>query len=283
MATLWPIFHRRNRRLSRRFNHFLRCCLRCELRNVIFPVREFLGRRGMMSMVLEAKDLAKHYGEFVALKGLNLRIAAGDVFCLLGANGAGKTTTIQLFLGFIQPTRGQALIVDKDVAIHGAETRRYVAYIPENVMLYPNLTGIENLEFFTTLAGKNVAELDLLRFLESAGLAREAAVRRVGTYSKGMRQKVGIAMAMAKGAVALLLDEPTSGLDPKASNEFSQLLLTLRDQGVAVLMATHDIFRSKEVGTRVGMMKHGELVATLDTAEWSHTDLENLYLQHMHD
>lgn len=234
-------------------------------------------------MVLEAKDLAKHYGEFVALKGLNLRIAAGDVFCLLGANGAGKTTTIQLFLGFIQPTRGQALIVDKDVAIHGAETRRYVAYIPENVMLYPNLTGIENLEFFTTLAGKNVAELDLLRFLESAGLAREAAVRRVGTYSKGMRQKVGIAMAMAKGAVALLLDEPTSGLDPKASNEFSQLLLTLRDQGVAVLMATHDIFRSKEVGTRVGMMKHGELVATLDTAEWSHTDLENLYLQHMHD
>ncbi|NUN14343.1 MAG: ABC transporter ATP-binding protein [Myxococcales bacterium] len=233
--------------------------------------------------MLEAKGLAKHYGDFVALKGLDLRIASGDVFCLLGANGAGKTTTIQLFLGFIQPTRGSATIMGKDVAKEGTETRRYVAYIPENVMLYPNLTGIENLEFFTTLAGKNVADADLLGFLESAGLAREAAFRRVGTYSKGMRQKVGIAMAMAKGAVALLLDEPTSGLDPKASNEFSRLLLTLRDQGVAVLMATHDIFRSKEVGTRVGIMKHGELVATLDTGEWSHADLENIYLQHMHD
>jgi ABC-2 type transport system ATP-binding protein len=98
-----------------------------------------------------------------------------------------------------------------------------------------------------------------------------------------MRQKVGIAIAIAKQARALLLDEPTSGLDPKAANEFSELLRQLSSNGVAVLMATHDLFRAKESGSRVGIMKHGRLVVTLDTAEIGHADLERLYLQHMHD
>jgi ABC-2 type transport system ATP-binding protein len=233
--------------------------------------------------LLEAIGLTKHYGAFVALRGLDLHIEQGEVFCLLGANGAGKTTTIQLFLGFVQPTGGEVRIGGKNVADHALETKKVVAYIPENVTLYPNLTGLENLEFFTTLAGRtDVSTPDLYATLERAGLEREAADRRVGSFSKGMRQKVGIAMAMAKGARALLLDEPTSGLDPRASNDFSRLLETMRDDGVAVLMATHDIFRSKEVGDRVGIMKHGELVATLATSEFSHTDLERIYLDHMH-
>ncbi|MCK6590918.1 MAG: ABC transporter ATP-binding protein [Polyangiaceae bacterium] len=234
--------------------------------------------------MLEAIGLSKHYGDFIALRGLDLRIAAGEVFCLLGANGAGKTTTIQLFLGFIEPTSGAAQIGGLNVAERAVETKALIAYIPENVMLYPNLTGLENLQFFTTLAGKpDAPENELRADLARAGLPKEAADRRVGTYSKGMRQKVGIAMAMAKGARALLLDEPTSGLDPKASNEFSNLLSTMRDDGVAVLMATHDIFRSKEVGDRVGIMKHGELVATLATGDFSHADLERIYLDHMHE
>jgi ABC-2 type transport system ATP-binding protein len=234
--------------------------------------------------MLEAVDLAKHYDAIVALRGLNLVVAPGEVFCLLGANGAGKTTTIQLFLGFIAPTSGSARIDGKDVAAHPLETKATIAYIPENVMLYPNLSGLENLEFFATLAGRGDMDERALRdTLKHAGLADEAADRRVGGYSKGMRQKVGIALAMAKQARVLLLDEPTSGLDPKASNEFSRLLMRVRDDGVAVLMATHDIFRSKEVGDRVGIMKQGELVATLDTAELSHSDLERLYLDHMHD
>jgi ABC-2 type transport system ATP-binding protein len=235
-------------------------------------------------MVLEAKGLAKHYGDFVALKGLDLEVGAGEVFCLLGANGAGKTTTIQLFLGFIEPTGGQACIQGMSVTEHRVESKRHVAYIPENVMLYPNLTGLENLEFFTTLAGKeDIGEAALRDTLLRAGLQAEAADRPVKTYSKGMRQKVGIAMAMAKGASALLLDEPTSGLDPKAIAEFSRLIERMRDDGVAILMATHDIFRSKEVGTRVGIMKHGEMVALLDCDQFSHTDLERIYLEHMHD
>jgi ABC-2 type transport system ATP-binding protein len=234
--------------------------------------------------MLEAVDLVKHYGKLVALRGLNLVVQPGEVFCLLGANGAGKTTTIQLFLGFIEPTSGAARIAGKEVAKQPLETKASIAYIPENVMLYPNLTGLENLEFFATLAGKgDLSESALRDTLKRAGLSPEAADRRVHGYSKGMRQKVGIALAMAKEARALLLDEPTSGLDPKASNEFSALLERVREDGVAVLMATHDIFRSKEVGDRVGIMKHGELVATLSTADLSHTDLERVYLEHMHE
>ena len=106
---------------------------------------------------------------------------------------------------------------------------------------------------------------------------------RVGTYSKGMRQKVGIAIALAKKAKALILDEPTSGLDPKASNEFSELLKRMSREGVAVLMATHDLFRAKESGHRVGIMKHGRLVATYNTSDLGHAGLERIYLEHMHD
>jgi len=234
--------------------------------------------------MLEAIALTKRYGDFTALAGLDLKVEAGEVFCLLGANGAGKTTTIQLFLGFVEPTSGTARIGGKSVAEHPLETKLDLAYIPENVMLYPNLTGIENLEFFVTLAGRGDLDRKALKeTLQRAGLAPEAAERRVGDYSKGMRQKVGIALAMAKNARVLLLDEPTSGLDPKASNEFSALLRQVRDDGVAVLMATHDIFRSKEVGDRVGIMKHGELVASMAMSEVSHTDLERIYLEHMHD
>lgn len=237
-----------------------------------------------MAAVLEAIALRKTYGDVVALHGLDLSIEAGEIFCLLGANGAGKTTTIQLFLGFIAPSAGSAHIVGLDVATHALQTKQSIAYIPENVMLYPNLTGIENLEFFTTLAGRgDIGRSGLVEILTRAGLAPDAAGRRVSGYSKGMRQKVGIAMAMAKGARALLLDEPTSGLDPKGSNEFSRLLQSMSADGVGVLMATHDIFRSKEIGARVGIMKHGQLVACMGTEDLSHSDLERIYLEHMHD
>lgn len=235
-------------------------------------------------MVLKAENLVKHYGAHPALRGLNLEVGAGEVFCLLGANGAGKTTTIQLFLGFIEPTSGSAQIQGLEVREHALETKKFIAYIPENVMLYPNLTGLENLEYFTTLAGITDGTEEALRAtLDRAGLPLDFVEQPVGTYSKGMRQKVGIAMAIARRARLLLLDEPTSGLDPKASNEFSQLVTTLRDEGVAVLMATHDLFRSREIATRIGIMKQGELVAEFAAEEVSHTDLERIYLEHMHD
>jgi len=234
--------------------------------------------------LLEARGLSKNYGDKRALDGLDLTIAPGEVYCLLGPNGAGKTTTINLFLGFVAPSGGQVFVSGLDVATHDRETKQRLAYIPEQVMLYRNLSGLENLEYFAALGGRgSLGRERLTEILVEAGLERDAVDRRVSEYSKGMRQKVGIAIAIAKEADALLLDEPTSGLDPKASKEFSALVERLRKHGVAVLMATHDLFRAKETGTRVGIMRYGRLVTELSTDEIGHADLERIYLEHMHD
>ena len=234
--------------------------------------------------VLEARALRKRYGGVAAVDGLDLRVGPAEVYCLLGPNGAGKTTTIHLFLGFIEPTAGSAHVTGLDVAAEPLESKRRLAYVPEQVMLYRNLSGLENLEYFAALGGRGSPDpARLADILVGAGLPPDAVRRRVSEYSKGMRQKVGIAVAMAKEADALLLDEPTSGLDPQASNEFSELLGKLRDNGVAVLMATHDLFRAKETGTRVGIMRHGRLVRELSTDEIGHADLERIYLEHMHE
>jgi ABC-2 type transport system ATP-binding protein len=233
--------------------------------------------------MLHAEKLQKKYGAFEALKGLDLNINAGDIYCLLGANGAGKSTTINLFLNFIAPTAGTAKVNGLDVTQHPLETKAFLAYIPETVMLYGNLTGLENLEYFAKLGGhRDYTNADLKGFLKHVGLQSDAVDKRVSAYSKGMRQKVGVAIALAKKAKALLLDEPTSGLDPKASNEFSALLKQLQSGGAAILMATHDLFRAKETGTRIGIMREGVLMQELSTDEVSHADVERIYLEHMH-
>ena len=236
--------------------------------------------------MLQAIDLTKQYSTSAtgatdrpALDTLNLRVQAGEIFCLLGQNGAGKTTTINLFLGFIKPTSGRAIIDGLDVADYPLETKKRLAYLPETVMLYPNLTGLENLDFFAALAGFRYSPDERRALLTRAGLQADAHTNRVGTYSKGMRQKVGIAIALAKQAKVLLLDEPTSGLDPKAANEFSELLLNLGRSGTAILMATHDIFRAKEVGTHIGIMRAGHLVETMPTSNLTASELEAIYLQ----
>jgi ABC-2 type transport system ATP-binding protein len=241
--------------------------------------------------MLQAIDLTKQYPEASgrpaaprtsarpSLNKLNLTVQPGEIFCLLGQNGAGKTTTINLFLGFLKPTAGQALVGGLDVMTHPQESKKFLAYLPETVMLYPNLSGLENLDFFSQLAGFTHTTDELHALLTRAGLQAEAHTKRVGTFSKGMRQKVGIAIALAKQARALLLDEPTSGLDPKASNEFSELLTTLAQSGTAILMATHDIFRAREVGTRIGIMREGKLVETLQANDLTANELEAIYLQ----
>ncbi|MEP1488405.1 MAG: ABC transporter ATP-binding protein [Algibacter sp.] len=229
--------------------------------------------------MLEATNLSKEYNNFSALNNLNIKVEAGDIYCLLGANGAGKSTTINLFLGFIEATKGSVSINGLDVSKKNMETKKYLSYIPENLMLYPTLTGLENLEYFVGLAKKKYNKTALINFLAEAGLQTDAHSKRVSAYSKGMRQKVGIAIALAKDAKVLLLDEPTSGLDPRASNEFSTLLLTLKDKGVATLMATHDIFRAKQIATHIGIMKEGCLVESFKSEDISLKELEDLYLE----
>lgn len=229
--------------------------------------------------MLIAENLSKTYGDYKALNNLNLKLNKGEIFALLGQNGAGKSTTINIFLGFVRPTEGVAKINGVSVVDHLEETKKYIAYIPETVLLYPNLTGVENLKFFSSLAGFDYDNEALTNFLSKAGLQSDAHHNRLGGYSKGMRQKVGIAIAIAKKAKVLLLDEPTSGLDPKASNEFSEILKELASEGTTIFMATHDIFRAKEVADRIGIMKRGNLISEINADEISANELEKLYLQ----
>ncbi len=233
--------------------------------------------------MLEAIDLSKSYGTHKALQDLNLRVASGEVYCLLGANGAGKTTTINLFLNFISPSSGEVKINGVSVNKKPVETKKFIAYIPENLILYPDLSGLENLTYFTALASKSRDIDHLENLLQKSGLHMDAARKRVSGYSKGMRQKVGIAIALAKEAKALLLDEPTSGLDPKASNEFSDLLKALSGDGTAVLMATHDLFRAQDTGSNIGIMKKGQLLEDYLAKEITLPDLEKRYLDLMKD
>lgn len=229
--------------------------------------------------MLRALQLTKHYGSFTALDHLDLEVENGEIFCLLGANGAGKTTTINLFMGFIEASAGQAYIDDLVVRPGDAKIKQRIGYIPENVMLYPELSGLQNLAYLSQLSGKKYNKTELGNFLQQASLQAEAIHQPVAQYSKGMRQKVGIALALAKEASALFLDEPTSGLDPLASNEFSTLLQQLSQRGVSILMVTHDLFRAKEVANRVGIMKAGQLVEVLDANAVSHSELERIYVE----
>ena len=233
--------------------------------------------------MLEAIGLTKNYGEVRALRSLDLQVKSGEIYCLLGANGAGKTTTLNIFLGFVQATTGIARIDNIDVSHDPIATRKRIAYIPETVTLYGALSGLENLDYFSKLSGIKHSAESLHGFLEQSGLAAEAHRRPLQGYSKGMRQKVGIAIAIARDAKVLLLDEPTSGLDPKASNEFSQLILAMAERGSAILMATHDLFRARETGSRIGIMRDGSLRKEFSAGEIGHRDLEHEYLKTMQE
>lgn len=228
--------------------------------------------------MLKTVNLTKHYGNHTALDSLNLEILPGEIYCLLGSNGAGKSTTINLFLGFIAATSGQAFIDGQEVSVNNRATRELVAYIPEIVNLYPTLTGMENLSFFSGLSGYSYSKKQLEGFMETAGLQASAFHKRVNFYSKGMRQKVGIAIALVKQAKALFLDEPTSGLDPHAASEFSQVITRLSEQGVCTLMATHDLLMAKNLGHRIGIMHQGILKNELQSSQVSPTELTSIYI-----
>ncbi|AZA49848.1 ATP-binding cassette domain-containing protein [Chryseobacterium carnipullorum] len=229
--------------------------------------------------ILQAIELSKQYNHVTALSGLNISVQKGEIFCLLGQNGAGKTTTINIFLGFLKPSSGQALINGIPVEMNGGTTKKYIAYIPEVVQLYPNLTGIENLGFFSQMAGFCYSKEELGAFLENTSLQKAAHHKKLSAYSKGMRQKVAIAIAVAKNADLILMDEPTSGLDPKATAEFTRICKDLAAKGKSIMMATHDIFNAVNVGTRIGIMKEGSLVHILQASSVTADELQRIYLE----
>ncbi len=234
-----------------------------------------------INSMIQLQNASKSFKGQLAVQNLNLQVNEGEILGLLGANGAGKSTTINMLLGFLAPDSGTVKIDEKETFKQAVEVRKLVGYIPENVNLYPYLSGLENLDYFCRLAGLKYSKTKLQEFLSTCGLQSEAHHKKVSEYSKGMRQKVGIAIAYAKKAKVYLLDEPASGLDPMASNELSELLKKLAAEGATILMASHDIFRVREVCHRIGILKQGALVKELRSEEVSANELEQLYLQYM--
>jgi ABC-2 type transport system ATP-binding protein len=212
------------------------------------------------SPIVEIENLVHRYGDVEVLHGIDLQVAQGEIFGFLGHNGAGKTTTIHVLTTLITPTSGSARVCGFDVVEERLNVQRKIGYVPENVRLYDSLTAAENLRFFAELSGvEDVPRAidETLGFLDS----RELADRRVGTFSKGMRQRIGIAQAILHRPRVLFLDEPTSGLDPMGVRQLRDTIVQLNDKlGVTVFMNTHLLSEVARVCTTIGVLADGELI-----------------------
>ncbi|WP_396594119.1 ABC transporter ATP-binding protein [Brevundimonas sp. R86498] len=208
---------------------------------------------------LKVTDLAIERGGRRVVDGVSLSVAPGEIYALLGGNGTGKSTTLFAILGLLSRAGGEIAVVGRDPARDPDAVRREAAYLPENVALYDHLSAVENVRYFLGLAGeaRTLAELD--HAFDAVKLAPAARTRRVGGFSKGMRQKTAIALALLRRTPVLLLDEPTSGLDPAAARDFHDLLLDLRQRQVAILMVTHDLFGAADTADRIGVLRGGRI------------------------
>jgi ABC-2 type transport system ATP-binding protein len=197
--------------------------------------------------------------KIVAVKDLNLRIEPGEVFGLLGPNGSGKSTTLKIILGLVSPTRGRTEIFGSDSRL--VESREAVGFLPENPYFYKYLTGEETLRFFGRLCGLRGTRLKerINELLDLVGL-NKARKRRLGTYSKGMLQRIGLAQALIHDPRLVVLDEPTAGVDPAGSREIRDLILDLKRRGITVLLSSHLLAQAQEMCDRVGILADGVLV-----------------------
>ena len=229
--------------------------------------------------MIKLNDISKSFKNKKALDNLSLEVSSGEIYGLLGANGAGKSTTLNLLLGFLRADSGSIEIIDS--TNNKTITNNEIGYIPENVNLYPYLSGLENLDYFCRIAGIKFNSSELKSLLNECGLEQDAYNKPTSDYSKGMRQKVGIAIALAKNAKIYLLDEPASGLDPMASNELSEILKKLSSKGATILMASHDLFRVRETCDKIGILKQGSLIKEMFSKDVTSNELENIYLSFM--
>jgi ABC-2 type transport system ATP-binding protein len=241
--------------------------------------------------IIETADLTKQYGRFTAVNKLNLRVDRGEVFGFLGPNGAGKTTTILMFLGLTEPSSGSVRVCGFDPARAPLRVKEKVGYLPENVGFYDDMTARENLRYVALLNripdGESAAKIE--RLLEEVGLPEDGE-KKVGVFSKGMRQRLGIAEVLIKDPQVVFLDEPTIGLDPDGTNRMLDLICGLsREKNITVFLSSHLLDQVQRICDRVGIMINGKLVAAgpidklakeklgVDTAEYT---LEEIYMKY---
>lgn len=222
---------------------------------------------------IEIDKLRVRRGQRIILDGISLKVARGEIFALLGGNGAGKSTTLLSLIGLLQPESGRACILGTNVLDDPARVRSNSAYLPEAASLYNHLDAYENLRYFLSLSGVAHTRAEMDQALDQVALQPEARTRKLQAYSKGMRQKTAIALALLREAPVLLLDEPTSGLDPIAIKEFNALLRRLADGGCTIMLVTHDLFGACQVADHIALLRDGRLMGEFHAEPGSRIDL----------
>ena len=220
--------------------------------------------------MFQAINLTKSYRQKVVLSGVSFEVERGELFCLLGGHGSGKSTTIDLFLNLAKPTSGNCMIGSFNVASQPVKPKALLAYVPPVLPLYDQLTGLENLQYFSTMAGfEELSHDDIVRLYKELGIDESLVDQPAATYSIDARQRVGLAIAVARDAKALLLDEPTVGMDAATAEQFTALVRSYADgditgQPAAVLMATSSSTLATEFAHKVGLLKNGTLLGVVE-------------------
>ncbi len=232
----------------------------------------------MSKEIIITRDLTKKYGDFAAVDRLNLKVKRGEVFGLLGPNGAGKTTTILMLLGLTEPTSGEISVLDLDPVTQPLSVKARVGYMPDAMGFYDELTARENLIYIAklnNLRGK-VASQRINESLERVGLMG-VSEKRVGTFSRGMRQRLGVADVLVKEPELIIMDEPTQGLDPEGAHEFIDMIRSLKHEDITILLSSHLLMQVQEVCDRVGLFSHGQMLLEGSVADLAQRVLGGAY------
>ena len=238
----------------------------------------------MGEQVIVLTDLTKQYGNFTAVDHIRLNIRKGEIFGLLGPNGAGKSTTILMMLGLTEPTSGTVEICGINSTTHPIEVKRRIGYLPEDVGFYDDMTGLENLIYTARLNGipDKEAREKAMELIKRTGL-EDQLKKKAGKYSRGMRQRLGLADVLIKNPEIIILDEPTSGIDPAGVQEFIELIRWLsKEKGLTVLFSSHHLDQVQQICDRVGLFSQGRLLADLSLNDLQQEEhgLEYIYNQY---
>ncbi|MDD4052763.1 MAG: ABC transporter ATP-binding protein [candidate division Zixibacteria bacterium] len=215
-----------------------------------------------------------------ALDDVSLEVPDGSVYCLLGPNGAGKSTLIHLFLDFIRPTSGRTIVDNIVVQENPVVARRSLAYLPDQVELFESMTGFDNLGFFCQLGGQARDSRTMAALFAAVRLDSVWGDEKVGRYSRGMRQKLGLAILLGRGAHSFVLDEPTLGLDPQSGRDLVETIKEQRNGGASILLSTHDLMRASQISDYIGILQNGKLVREFSESEFRMINLEQTFLEY---